>query len=208
MFMTLPTSKLEESLKQKGYLAIAGIDEAGRGAWAGPLVAAACILPEEPCHPEIRDSKELSQKKREDLHAWLMENCISTGVGLVESFEIDLFGMTQATQLAFRRALSRMKSPCDYILCDAFELTNSRVPSEGIIKGDQKVMTIAAASIVAKVERDAIMCKYAEEFPGYGFEQHKGYGTSQHIENIRRFGVLKIHRKLFLQKFLSSKLNA
>lgn len=195
----LPTREFEERLATQGYKAIAGIDEVGRGAWAGPLVAAACVLPESFRSEELRDSKQLTSKQREVLAEEIKREALGFGVGSAAPFEIDLFGVTQATQLAFRRALNELKCSYDYILADGFVVESSRVPCEGIIKGDEKILSVAAASVIAKVTRDSLMKEIAEEFPGYGFDHNVGYGTKEHLLAIRAKGILTIHRKLFLR---------
>lgn len=194
-----PTREFEERLTAQGYKAIAGIDEVGRGAWAGPLVAAACVLPESFSSSELRDSKQLTPKQREVLAEEIKKVALGYGIGSAAPFEIDLFGLTQATQLAFRRALNQLKCSFDYILADGFVVEASRVPCEGIIKGDEKIMTVAAASVIAKVERDKLMKELSSEFPGYGFDHNVGYGTKEHFQAIRAKGILNVHRKLFLR---------
>ncbi len=194
-----PTREYEEKAESQGYAAIAGVDEVGRGAWAGPLVAAACVLPKGYASKDLCDSKQLTPKQREVLAAELKEKALGYGVGEAAPFEIDLFGLTQATQLAFRRALNALKCNFDYILADGFVVQSSRVPCEGIIKGDEKIITVAAASVIAKVTRDQMMCDLAKQFPGYGFEHNVGYGTKEHLLAIRSKGILTVHRKLFLR---------
>lgn len=194
-----PTREFEDRLETKGYHAIVGLDEVGRGAWAGPLVAAACILPKDYASDVLCDSKQLSPKQREALAKEIEAVALGYGIGEAAPFEIDLFGLTQATQLAFRRALNGVRCAYDYILADGFVVEASRVPCEGVIKGDEKILTVAAASVIAKVARDAMMREVSEEHPGYGFDTNVGYGTKEHMEAIREKGQLSIHRKLFLR---------
>lgn len=194
-----PTREFENQLEAKGYHMIAGIDEVGRGAWAGPLVAAACVLPKDYASTELCDSKQLTANQREVLASEIQEVALGYGIGQAEPFEIDLFGLTQATQLAFRRALNGLKCTYDYILADGFMVQSSRVPCEGVIKGDEKIFTVAAASVIAKVVRDKMMREMSKDFPGYGFESNVGYGTKDHMKAIQEKGRLAIHRKLFLR---------
>lgn len=194
-----PTREYEEKLLAQGYKTVAGIDEVGRGAWAGPLVAAACVLPSDYASDTLCDSKQLSAKQREVLAEEIKSVALGYGIGSVAPFEIDLFGLTQATQLAFRRALNELKCQFDYILADGFVVESSRVPCEGVIKGDEKILTVAAASVIAKVSRDAEMKEISKQFPGYGLDHNVGYGTKEHFLAIRAHGMLNIHRKLFLR---------
>jgi ribonuclease HII len=201
--MKFPTFEKEAELHKKGYALVAGIDEVGRGAWAGPLVAAACVLKPEALPEHIRDSKEMTREARIGAEKTIRSSAKAVGIGIVAPFEIDLFGLTTANQLAFRRAINDMRMDCNYLLADGFLVEGSRIPCEGIIKGDQNILSIAAASIVAKVTRDNIMQEYAHEFPAYGFERHVGYGTPEHMEAIKKHGVTSIHRKLFLRSLFA-----
>ncbi len=204
----------ERDLHKRGYRYIAGIDEAGRGPLAGPVAAAAVVLPEDFDVPGVDDSKKLSEKRREELYGVIMERAQAVGVGIVDHETIDRINILQAAKLAMSRALDEagedLKRRCgsggedpaiDYILLDAVELPDRGVPQEAIIKGDAKVLAIAAASIIAKVTRDRIMAAYAEEYPGYGFEKNKGYGTKAHYDGLRQQGTCPIHRKTFLKNF-------
>lgn len=199
-----PTRQLEEKLLAQGYKAIAGVDEVGRGALAGPMVAVACILKNDVECDMLCDSKQLSKKQREEIFDLLKESVVSYGVGVVESFEIDSFGVTTATQLAFRRALNVLTPRCDYIVTDAFPVNDASIPCEAIIKADEKIMTVAASSVIAKVTRDAMMEELAKKYPQYGFDKHVGYGTAEHIQAIRKYGALPIHRRLFLRSYVES----
>lgn len=185
-----------------GYEAIAGIDEVGRGPLAGPVVAAAVILPKECKIEGVNDSKQLSAKKREALYDVILEQAVSYGIGVVSNTRIDEINILQATYEAMREALSQLDPPADYILADAVTIPLVSTPQKGIIKGDAKSMSIGAASIVAKVYRDRLMEAYEEAYPGYGFAANKGYGSAEHIAGIRRLGLTPIHRRSFTKHFL------
>ncbi len=189
----------ERSHKDCAY--ICGIDEAGRGPFAGPVVAGAVILDFENPEKEIlylNDSKKLSEKKREELYDCIMENAISVGVGIVESTVIDEINILQATYEAMRQAISKLDPQPDFVLADAVTIPGITIPQEGIVKGDAKSISIAAGSIIAKVTRDRMMYEYDKMYPEYGFASHKGYGTKAHIEAIRKYGMLDIHRRSFI----------
>ena len=175
---------------------VAGVDEAGRGPLAGPVVAAAVILSDDKIEG-LRDSKKLSAKKREFLFQEINDKAVSVGIGIVGEKEIDMINILAATQKAMQMALGRLKQKPTSALIDGYKLPNQVIPNKGIIKGDTKVESIMAASIIAKVTRDAIMLKYDKIFPEYGFEKHKGYGTKQHIEALYKFKATPIHRKSF-----------
>ncbi|MCI7144997.1 MAG: ribonuclease HII [Clostridiales bacterium] len=197
----------ERLLHEAGFTYIAGIDEAGRGPLAGPVVAAAAVMPEDFSCLGVDDSKKLSEKRREELFDVIREEAVAWGIGIVDHSEIDRINILQATKKAMREALAacdrmlleRRGQRCDYILIDAVELEDEERPLKGIVKGDGKVLAIAAASILAKVTRDRMMREYAEEYPGYGFEKNKGYGTKAHYEGIRELGTCPIHRLTFLK---------
>lgn len=177
---------------------IAGIDEAGRGPLAGPVSAAAVILPEGFSHDLLDDSKKVSEKKRELIYEELTsDKCIRWGHSFAEADEIDRINILQATHGAMARAAAKLGGENIYCLIDGLAVKNFPFTSEGIVKGDSKSLTIAAASIIAKVIRDRKMLEYAEEFPEYGFEKHKGYGTKYHLEALRLYGSTKIHRQSF-----------
>ncbi len=199
---SLPTLEIEEVLWQNGYQRIAGIDEAGRGPLAGPVVAAAVIFAPGVTVPGVRDSKQLTEKQRETLFEDIVQSCLAYGIGVVEPADIDRLNIRQATFLAMRKALGAMKITPDYLLVDGEELPNSLYPQEAIVGGDDKSFTIAAASILAKVTRDRMMKMYHEQFPQYHFDRHKGYGTQLHREMILRYGPSPIHRRSFLKKLL------
>ena len=192
----------ERGLWEAGYDLVAGIDEVGRGPLAGPVVAAAVILPKEGKIEGVNDSKKLSAKKREELYDIILEKAVSYGIGVVSNERIDEINILQATYEAMREALSQLKPKAEYILADAVTIPMVSTPQRGIIKGDAKSMSIGAASIVAKVYRDRMMEAYEEVYPGYGFASNKGYGAAEHIEGIRKQGITPIHRKTFVKNFL------
>jgi len=175
---------------------IAGVDEAGRGPLAGPVVAAAVILSDDKIEG-LRDSKKLSAKKREILFEEINDKAVSVGIGIVGQKEIDKINVLAATQKAMQMALGRLKQKPTSALIDGYKLPNQVIPNRGIIKGDAKVESIMAASIIAKVTRDEIMLEYDKIFPEYGFAKHKGYGTKQHFEALYKFKATYIHRKSF-----------
>lgn len=185
----------ERRASERGLQVIAGIDEAGRGPLAGPVVAAACILPEGFLPEGLNDSKKLTESMREELFTLITENAI-VGIGIVSAQEIDQINIYEAAKKAMMIAAASLSKQPDHLLVDAMVLPSS-VSQESIIKGDAKSASIAAASIVAKVTRDRLMKKYALEFTGYGFERNMGYGTKEHIEGLREFGVTPQHRKTF-----------
>ena len=186
----------------RGYTAVCGIDEAGRGPLAGPVYAAAVWLPEGLVLDGLNDSKKLSEKKREALFPVILENAVSYGIGFATEQEIDEINILQATFLAMRRAFDAMQQRCDYALIDGNRMPPLPVPGETIVKGDAKSPSVAAASILAKVSRDRVMLEYAKQYPEYQFEKHKGYGTNVHVEALHTYGPSPIHRKTFLKKIL------
>lgn len=174
---------------------IVGVDEAGRGPLAGPVVAAACILPRAYINKEINDSKQLSEKKREELFNIIKENAVAYGVGIVSAEEIDTLNIYEATKKAMKEAIANLKHEFDLILTDAMPLKGYDVEVIPIIKGDAKALPIAAASIIAKVTRDRMMKELGKKYPEYGFEIHKGYGTKKHMDALKEFGPIKgVHR--------------
>jgi len=192
----------EHAAYEKGYTAVCGIDEAGRGPLAGPVYAAAVLLPEGLVIEGLNDSKKLSEKKREALFDVICENALAWGIGFADEKEIDDINILQATYLAMRRAYENMQQKCDYVLVDGNRMPPMPVPGETIVKGDAKSPSIAAASILAKVSRDRVMLEYAKQYPEYQFEKHKGYGTKVHTEALLQYGPSPIHRKTFLKKIL------
>ncbi|GIN37549.1 ribonuclease HII [Heyndrickxia oleronia] len=188
--------KYENELAGQGFEYIVGIDEVGRGPLAGPVVAAAVILPKGFKLLGINDSKQLSEKKREEYYHYIVENAISVGIGLITAEEIDQLNIYEATKKAMLEAITNLSIRPDYCLIDAMKL-NIPYPQQSIIKGDALSVSIAAASIVAKVTRDNLMKKYSIAYPEYKFEQHMGYGTKEHLLAIKKYGPCPIHRKTF-----------
>lgn len=187
----------EQLLSRQGYRRIAGIDEAGRGPLAGPVVAAAVVLPPVFNLPGLNDSKKISAKLREKLFPRIREQALDYGIGLAHADEIDRLNILQATLLAMRRAIARLKAPADYLLVDGISPVPLPLPQKTLKKGDSRSLSIAAASVLAKVVRDRLMVTYDGRFPGYGFAGHKGYGSVAHREAIARLGPTPLHRKSF-----------
>ncbi len=199
MGIIVPTWKEEHALWAQGYRRVAGIDEAGRGPLAGPVVAAAVILPpdfEAPWMERIRDSKLLTPKARSELAAALHE-AVAVGVGHASSRDIDRLGLVKATHRAMRRAVSKLHPAPDFLLVDGRERLRGGPPKKAVIDGDALCYCIAAASIVAKVARDRMMEQLDRRYPGYGFARHKGYGTQRHMEALQCLGPSPVHRRLF-----------
>lgn len=190
----------ERRAHQHGYTVIAGIDEAGRGPLAGPVVAAAVILPTDYENPEINDSKQLSPRKRERLYDIIKQDALSIGFGVVETSVIDDVNILRATMLAMQEAISNLSITPDYLLIDGSHRIFVSIPQEAIVKGDSLSISVASASIIAKVSRDRIMEMYHRQFPQYNFLKNKGYGTEEHREAIKKYGHCKIHRKSFRVK--------
>ena len=190
----------ERKYSHLGFLC--GIDEAGRGPLAGPVVAGAVILPQDKKILYLNDSKKLSPAKREELYDVIMDEAVAVGVGIVGPARIDEINILQATYEAIRQAIEKLGVRPDLLLNDAVTIPGVEIPQVPIIKGDAKSVSIAAASIIAKVTRDRLMLQYDEILPGYGFAKHKGYGSSEHIEAIRRLGPTPIHRQTFIKNFL------
>lgn len=189
--------QLEQTLRQQGYQRIAGIDEAGRGALAGPVVAAAVILPTDCQLSGVTDSKQLTPKKRAELFDEIHCAAVAVGVGRVDNKGIDQINILQATMGAMAQAIAQITPPPDYALVDGTHLPEIFLPAEAIPKGDTLVQSIAAASIIAKVTRDRLMIELDETYPGYGFQVHKGYGTLLHRQAIAQLGPCPIHRRSF-----------
>ncbi len=195
-----PTFVNEKILWGQGFQLIAGIDEVGRGSLAGPVVAAAVILPlnlDRPWLSLVNDSKKLTPKSRQFLSARIQEEAIAIGIGEVSPEVIDSIGIVAATRLAMRLASEHLPTPPQFLLIDAISLPDVRLPQRSIIHGDSLSQSIACASIVAKVTRDHLMVELAELYPSYGFERHKGYTTPEHLSNLQRLGPCPIHRKSF-----------
>lgn len=191
-------TQLESAARRAGYRLIAGIDEAGRGPLAGPVVAAACILPDNLFIPGINDSKQLTALERERIYDILtQDHRVLCGVGIIHSDQIDQLNIYQATIHAMKHAIGELVQLPDYMLVDGMKLPNCSIPHSKEIKGDARSQSIAAASIIAKVTRDRLMIEYHERWPVYGFDRHKGYGTAAHIEAIHTHGPCSIHRMSF-----------
>jgi len=181
---------------------ICGIDEAGRGPLAGPVVAAAVILPKGMVIPYVNDSKKLTERRRELLYPEIMEKALAVGVGIVSPERIDEINILQATYEAMRQALSQLPIRPDVLLNDAVRIPGVDIPQVPIVKGDAKSISIACASVIAKVTRDRMMVEYDQLYPEYGFAGHKGYGSAAHMEAIRQVGPCPIHRKTFIKGIL------
>ena len=189
-----PTSKKESHLHQQGYQNIAGIDEAGCGCWAGPLVCGVAIMPEDFSTPKLRDSKLLSAKQRDGLYDIIQSEAVAWSVGQASAQEIDQSGLTEAKSQAISRAISALSLTPDYLLCDGNISVKENIPAEVHNKGDRNIISIACASILAKVTRDRLITELGEQYPEYDFAQHKGYGTKKHQEALQKHGVSPIHR--------------
>jgi ribonuclease HII len=192
----------ERQLWDSGISYVVGVDEVGRGPLAGPVYACAVVFDKGYFLTGVRDSKELSEKKREEFAGTLSKNAISWSLGSAEVDEIDRFNIRQATFKAMQRAIAGLTVNPDYIIIDGEDLPGSAYPSRGIIKGDKKSFTIAAASIMAKVFRDNYMKEIDQEYPVYQFKKNKGYGTAEHIKAIKEYGYCKHHRRTFLKKII------
>ncbi|NUM25781.1 MAG: ribonuclease HII [Candidatus Buchananbacteria bacterium] len=195
--MRYPNKRQEKKLHRHGYKLIVGIDEAGKGSWAGPIVAGAVILNPDIKIKGIKDSKLLRRPDRERLFKEITASAIGWSVGVVSNQSIDRLGITEANKLAMTRALKKLVPQPDCLLIDAVVLEYNNIKTIPIIDGDHKVTSIAAASIIAKVSRDALMDEFDESFPQWGFKQHKGYGTAHHFHMINEHGICDLHRKSF-----------
>jgi len=188
---------VERALWRKGFVRVAGVDEAGRGPLAGPVIAAAVIFPKDCTIDGVNDSKQLSPERRELLYEEIQKQAVAVGVGTVEHDVIDRINILRATHLAMRSALHALSVRPDYAIIDGNSFSDATIPFLTIVGGDARSFTIAAASIVAKVMRDRLMQELDVRYPEYGFGKHKGYGTRMHLEAIRKFGLCEIHRKSF-----------
>ena len=197
----------EKDKWNQGLRHVAGLDEAGRGPLAGPVVAAAVIFDEEPYIPLVDDSKKLSSEVRESLFEDIMTGASAYGIGVAQVEEIDRVNILQATYLAMRRAISHLQNTPDFLLVDGRAYPSDVIPYELIVKGDSLSFSIASASILAKVTRDRIMSDYDQQFPNYGFARHKGYATRAHLDAIEEFGFCEIHRRSFHPKRFSDQLD-
>ena len=204
------TLRFDNLIRKEGYKYLAGFDEVGRGALAGPVVAACVILPPGARFKNIDDSKKLTSKKREELDLKIRKKALAFGIGQASENEIERFNIIQATFKAMKRALDQMTLKPDFFLIDGRDLPDlfyrnetSSLRGKAIVKGDGKSVSIAAASIIAKVYRDKLMTDLAATYSEYGFDQHKGYATSEHIRALENFGALPVHRRTFIHKILN-----
>ena len=205
--------KIERELYQKGVKSICGIDEAGRGPLAGPVVVASVIMPEGSMIEGVNDSKKVSEKKREKLYEQIIEEAVAYGVGIIDQNEIDRINILNATKEGLTLCIKELEKDLkeknrgiekpEIILVDALtKIDTDHIPYQSIIKGDAKSYSIAAASIIAKVTRDRLMRQWDEVYPEYGFAKHKGYGTAMHISAIKQYGICPLHRKTFVKNFI------
>ena len=199
----MPDFSYENEKIEQGYKFVCGVDEAGRGPLAGPVCAAAVILPPDLDFEGVNDSKKLSEKKREMLYEEITEKAISWSVSFASVNEIEEHNILGATYIAMQRAVESLKVPADFALIDGNRTPPTlKIPSQTVVKGDSKSLSIAAASIIAKVTRDRLLLEYDAIYPQYKFSQHKGYGTKVHIEAIQEFGPCDIHRPSFIKNFI------
>ena len=203
--MDIDLLKYEKELYDQGITLIGGVDEAGRGPLVGPVVAACVILPVNYSLDGLIDSKQLTEKKRDKYYDIIMNDAISVGVGIVDSKTIDEINILEASRLAMKLAIDNMNIKPEYILSDAMKLNNQSIPYKDIIHGDALSLSIAAGSVIAKVTRDRMMYELDKEYPEYGFGKHKGYPTKLHLENIKKYGLLKNYR--FTYKPVSDLIN-
>ncbi|MBO5477627.1 MAG: ribonuclease HII [Clostridia bacterium] len=194
--------EIEESLYEKGYKLVCGVDEAGRGPLCGPVVAAAVILKPGQMIDGVNDSKKISEKKREKLYEDIMANALAVGVGMSDVDVIEDVNILNATKLAMKQAINNLKVQPEYVLIDGNQMIDITIDAETVVSGDAKSESIAAASIIAKVTRDRMLLEWDKEYPEYGFAKHKGYGTKAHIEAIGKYGLTPLHRKSFCTKFV------
>ena len=191
--------RYEKELYQQGYQAIAGIDEVGRGPLAGPVVTACVILPKNCKIKHLNDSKKIPKKHHEEIYQEILARALGIGIGIVDNNVIDQINIYEATKVGMLQAINQLKGEVtkpDYLLIDAMHLETS-IPQQSLIKGDANSLSIAAASIVAKVTRDRMMADYVNDYPGYAFEKNVGYGTKEHLEGLKKYGITPIHRKTF-----------
>ncbi|MBQ9769360.1 MAG: ribonuclease HII [Clostridia bacterium] len=197
----MPDFELEAAAKSRGYNAVCGVDEAGRGPLAGPVCAAAVILDPDTEISGINDSKKLSEKKREALFDVITEKAVAYGIAFATVEEIEEHNILNATYLAMNRAIEQLENKADFALVDGNRVpVGITIDCQTVVKGDAKSMSVAAASILAKVTRDRLLLEYDEKFPQYNFAKHKGYGTAEHMDAIRKFGPCEVHRPSFLKK--------
>ena len=194
--------EIEEGLYSKGIKLVCGVDEAGRGPLCGPVVAAAVILKPDSKIEGVNDSKKLSEKKREQVYENIMENALAVGVGMSDVDVIESVNILNATKLAMKEAISKLKVQPEYVLIDGNQMIDITIPGETVVHGDAISESIAAASIIAKVTRDRMLIEWDKEYPEYGFAKHKGYGTKAHTDAIAKYGLTPIHRPSFCTKFV------
>jgi len=187
----------EAEIRARGFRVIAGLDEAGRGPLAGPVVAAAVVLPEKARLKGVDDSKKLSAGQREEMFSLLREKALAMGVGIVDVQEIDRLNILQASLRAMELAVGNLSLPPDFLLIDGIDSLHLPLAQQTIPKGDQRCLSVAAASILAKVTRDRLMMGYHDQYPQYNFARHKGYGTKEHLQAIRKYGCCPLHRRSF-----------
>lgn len=192
----------ENTAYEKGYNLVCGVDEAGRGPLAGPVCAAAVVLPKGLILEGVNDSKKLTEKKREALFDVITEQALDWSVAFATVEEIEEINILNAAMLAMKRAVDGLKNPVDFAIIDGNRKPPLEIDCEAVVKGDAKSMSVAAASILAKVSRDRILRQYAVDYPQYGFEKHKGYGTKVHVEALKKYGPCEVHRPSFLKKIL------
>ena len=194
--------EIEEGLYSKGIKLVCGVDEAGRGPLCGPVVAAAVILKPDSKIEGVNDSKKLSEKKREQVYEAIMQNALAVGVGMSDVDVIESVNILNATKLAMKEAISKLKVQPEYVLIDGNQMIDITIPGETVVHGDAISESIAAASIIAKVTRDRMLIEWDKEYPEYGFAKHKGYGTKAHTDAIAKYGLTPIHRHSFCTKFV------
>lgn len=185
----------EKALWEKGFEIVCGVDEAGRGPLAGPVVAAAVVLPKDFNNPEINDSKQLSKKKREAFKAYIEAHALYIGIAIIDNYEIDKINILEASRKAMKEAIKNLGVKVDFALTDCMDIGN--IPHESIVHGDAISQSISAASIIAKTTRDALMLQLDEKFPEYDFKNNQGYGTKKHLEALYKYGPTPIHRRTF-----------
>ena len=199
----MPDFSFENAARNKGFSLACGVDEAGRGPLMGPVCAAAVILPENCEIAGLNDSKKLSEKKREALFPEIIEKAVSYSVAFASVEEIEQYNILEATFIAMNRAIDGLNIPADYALIDGNRVPKGiKIPCETVVKGDSKSMSVAAASVLAKVSRDRLMEEYDKQYPQYNFCGHKGYGTAEHIALIKQYGPCPLHRQSFLKNIL------
>ena len=197
--------QIEQTYYDRGITLICGVDEAGRGPLAGPVCAAAVILPQNLDIPGLNDSKKLTDKKRRELFPVIIENAIAYGIGFASEQEIDSINILQSTYLAMERAIAQLQVKPEYLLIDGNRAKDFGIPLETVVRGDSLSASIAAASVLAKVSRDDKMLELAQQYPAYSFDIHKGYGTKAHYDALREIGPCPIHRMTFLKNFYGTK---